>query len=70
MNTVAPGAIATPFHARTPAERMEAMRDATAMGRVGVGGDCVGAFLFLASNELSGYITGNMIHVNGGMYMP
>jgi 3-oxoacyl-[acyl-carrier protein] reductase len=30
----------------------------------------VGSFLFLASNELSGYITGNLIHVNGGMYMP
>jgi 3-oxoacyl-[acyl-carrier protein] reductase len=70
VNTVAPGAIATPFHARTPAARMDAMREATAMGRVGVAADCVGSFLFLASNELSGYITGNMIHVNGGMYMP
>lgn len=70
VNTVAPGAIATPFHARTPQARMDAMRDATAMGRVGVAEDCVGSFLFLASNELSGYITGNMIHVNGGMYMP
>ena len=70
VNTVAPGAIATPFHARTPQARMDAMRDATAMGRVGEAQDCVGAFLFLASNELSGYITGNIVHVNGGMYMP
>lgn len=70
VNTVAPGAIATPFHARTPPARMDAMKDATVMGRVGVAEDCVGSFLFLASNELSGYITGNMIHVNGGMYMP
>ena len=70
VNTVAPGAIATPFHARTPQTRMDAMRDATAMGRVGEAQDCVGAFLFLASNEMSGYITGNMVHVNGGMYMP
>lgn len=70
VNTVAPGAIATPFHAKTPAARMEAMKEATVMGRVGVAEDCVGSFLFLASNELSGYITGNMIHVNGGMYMP
>lgn len=70
VNTVAPGAIATPFHTRTPPARMEAMRGATAMGRVGVADDCVGSFLFLASNELSGYITGNMIHVNGGMYLP
>jgi 3-oxoacyl-[acyl-carrier protein] reductase len=70
VNTVAPGAIATPFHAKTPAARMQAMSDATVLGRVGVAEDCVGSFLFLASNELSGYITGNMIHVNGGMYMP
>jgi len=70
VNTVAPGAIATPFHARTPQARMDAMRAATAMGRVGEAQDCVGAFLFLASNELSGYITGNIVHVNGGMYMP
>lgn len=70
VNTVAPGAIATPFHAKTPAARMQAMSDATVLGRVGVAEDCVGSFLFLASNELSGYITGNMVHVNGGMYMP
>lgn len=70
VNTVAPGAISTPFHAKTPAARMDAMREATAMGRVGVAEDCVGAFLFLASNELSGYVTGNIVHVNGGMLMP
>ncbi|HEV7606070.1 MAG TPA: SDR family oxidoreductase [Steroidobacteraceae bacterium] len=70
VNTVAPGAIATPFHARTPPERIEAMRNAAPLGRIGEAQDCVGAFLFLASNELSGYITGNMVHVNGGMYMP
>ena len=40
------------------------------IGRVGEAKDCVGAFLFLASNELSGYVTGNIVHVNGGMYMP
>ena len=70
VNTVAPGAIATAFHARTPKERMDAMREATVMGRIGVAHDCVGAFLFLASDEMSGYITGNIVHVNGGMYMP
>jgi 3-oxoacyl-[acyl-carrier protein] reductase len=70
VNTVSPGAIATPFHDRTPKERLDAMRNATPLGRIGEAQDCVGAFLFLASNELSGYITGNMVHVNGGMYMP
>jgi len=70
VNTVAPGAIATPFHAKTPKERLDAMRNAAPLGRIGETQDCVGAFLFLASNELSGYITGNIVHVNGGMYMP
>jgi 3-oxoacyl-[acyl-carrier protein] reductase len=70
VNTVAPGAIATPFHDRTPPERLEAMRTAAPLGRIGDAQDCVGAFLFLASDELSGYITGTIIHVNGGMYMP
>ncbi len=70
VNCVAPGAIATPFHAKTPQERLDAMRSAAPMGRIGEAQDCVGAFLFLASNEMSGYITGNMVHVNGGMYMP
>jgi 3-oxoacyl-[acyl-carrier protein] reductase len=69
VNTVAPGAIATPFHERTPKERIEAMKNAAPLGRIGEAQDCVGAFLFLASNEFSSYITGTIIHVNGGMYM-
>jgi 3-oxoacyl-[acyl-carrier protein] reductase len=70
VNTVSPGVIATPFHDATPPERMEAMRKAVTLGRVGTPQDCVGAFLFLASASLSGYITGQNIHVNGGMVMP
>jgi 3-oxoacyl-[acyl-carrier protein] reductase len=70
VNTVSPGVIDTPFHHATPSERMEAMRKSVCMGRIGTPGDCVGAFLFLASAELSGYITGQNIHVNGGQVMP
>jgi 3-oxoacyl-[acyl-carrier protein] reductase len=70
VNAVSPGVIATPFHAATPAERMEAMRKSVYLGRIGTPADCVGAFLFLASPLLSGYITGQNIHVNGGQYMP
>ncbi len=70
VNTVAPGVVATAFHAATPPERMEAMRRSVPLGRLGAPGDCVGAFLFLASQELSGYITGQIIHVNGGQVMP
>jgi 3-oxoacyl-[acyl-carrier protein] reductase len=70
VNTVSPGVVDTPFHEATPPERMEAMRQSVCMGRIGTPSDCVGAFLFLASRELSGYITGQNIHVNGGQVMP
>jgi 3-oxoacyl-[acyl-carrier protein] reductase len=70
VNTVSPGVIDTPFHAATPPERMEAMRKSVYLGRLGTAQDCVGAFLFLASPQLSGYITGQNIHVNGGQVMP
>lgn len=70
VNAVSPGVINTPFHRATPPERMEAMRKAVYLGRIGEPEDCVGAFLFLASERMSGYITGQNIHVNGGQYMP
>ena len=70
VNTVCPGVVDTPFHAATPPERMEAMRKSVYLGRLGTPGDCVGAFLFLASQQLSGYITGQNIHVNCGQVMP
>ena len=40
------------------------------MQRVGTADDCVGAYLFLASDQLSGYVTGQVIEVNGGQLMP
>ena len=46
VNAIAPGVIATPFHAATPPERMEAMKNAIAMGRVGEADDCVGRCCF------------------------
>jgi 3-oxoacyl-[acyl-carrier protein] reductase len=39
------------------------------MGRAGTPEECVGAYLFLASKELSGYLTGQVIEVNGGQLM-
>jgi 3-oxoacyl-[acyl-carrier protein] reductase len=69
VNTVAPGVIATPSHASTPPERMEAMRKSIPMERVGTADDVVGAFLFLASEHMSGYVTGQVVHVNGGQLM-
>ena len=70
VNTVSPGVVDTAFHAATPPERMEAMRKSVYLGRIGTPADCVGAFLFLASAQMSGYITGQNIHVNGGQAMP
>lgn len=70
VNALAPGVIATPFHARTPPERMEAMRKAVHLGRIGTPEDCVGPVLFLASSSMSAYVTGQILHVNGGQLMP
>ena len=67
VNGVAPGVIATPFQDRYSDEAtMEAMRKTVPMGRLGTPEDCVGAYLFLASESLSGYIIGQIIEVNGG----
>ncbi len=70
VNTISPGVIDTPFHAATSPEAMEAMRKSVVLGRIGQPEECAGAILFLASPALSGYITGQNIHVNGGQFMP
>ena len=70
VNAIAPGVIDTPFHAATPPERMTAMKNAVPLGRVGAAEDCVGPILFLASPAMSGYVTGQILHVNGGQLMP
>lgn len=71
VNAVSPGVITTPFHERysTPAQ-MEAALGAIPQGRHGKPEDCVGTYLFLASNALSSYIIGQEIEVNGGQLMP
>ena len=71
VNAVAPGIISTPFHDRyTSPEMLDAQRQSVPMARVGTPDECVGAYLFLASPLLSGYITGQIIEVNGGQLMP
>ena len=71
VNAVAPGIIATPLHARlTPPETFAAMTAQIPMGRAGTAEECAGAYLFLASEACSGYITGQVIEVNGGQLMP
>ena len=71
VNAVAPGIISTPFHDRyTSPEMLDAQRKTVPLGRVGTPEECVGTYLFLASPTLSGYITGQVIEVNGGQLMP
>ncbi len=71
VNAVSPGTILTPFHERfTKPEQMQATIATIPMGRAGTPEECVGAFLFLASDTMSGYVTGQIIEVNGGQLMP
>ena len=71
VNAVSPGVIMTPFQERfTTAEQLENFRKTIPMGRIGEPDECAGAFLYLAWNHLSGYVTGQIIEVNGGQYMP
>ncbi|MEY4873021.1 MAG: hypothetical protein RLZZ563_2351 [Pseudomonadota bacterium] len=71
VNAVAPGVITTPFHERYSTEaQLQAQLATIPAGRLGVAEDCVGAYLFLASAALSGYIIGQVIEVNGGQLMP
>ena len=71
VNAVAPGTILTPFHERFSNEaQMKAMVATIPMGHAGSPEDCVGAYLYLASEALSGYVTGQVIEVNGGQLMP
>ena len=46
------------------------MRQTIPMGRVGSADECAGTFVYLASDTLSGYVTGQVIEVNGGQLMP
>lgn len=71
VNAVSPGVILTPFHERysTP-QMLETFKGAIPMGRLGTPDECAGAFLYLASDSLSGYVTGQIVEVNGGQYMP
>jgi 3-oxoacyl-[acyl-carrier protein] reductase len=70
VNAISPGVITTPFHERyTTAEQLKAMQATIPMNRLGTADECAGTFVYLASDEMSGYVTGQVIEVNGGQYM-
>jgi 3-oxoacyl-[acyl-carrier protein] reductase len=68
VNAIAPGVIATDMTAGMKDEVTQAFLQQTPLGRLGTVDDIVGVALFLCS-PLAGYITGQVIHVNGGFYM-
>jgi 3-oxoacyl-[acyl-carrier protein] reductase len=68
VNCVAPGFIETAMTAVLDDKRRAAVLTTVPMGRLGLGEEVAAAVAFLASREAS-YITGQTIHVNGGMVM-
>ena len=69
VNSVLPGFIETRFHERfSSPQRRKAFAEQTPLGRNGTAEDIAKVVLFLAS-EAAGFITGEYIAVNGGLYM-
>jgi 3-oxoacyl-[acyl-carrier protein] reductase len=69
VNVVAPGFIDTDMTRALPEDSKNAMLGQIALGRFGEPADIARAVAFLASPSAA-YITGETLHVNGGMYMP
>src|SRR6185369_13110 len=69
VNAVSPGVIDTPYHEQfSSPEMMKNYVNAIPLGRVGNSEDVAKVIAFLAS-DASGYLVGETIEVNGGMYM-
>jgi 3-oxoacyl-[acyl-carrier protein] reductase len=68
VNCVAPGFITTPMTDILPDAQKEALNARIPMGRMGEGSDIGAAVAYLSSRE-AGYMTGQTLHVNGGMAM-
>jgi 3-oxoacyl-[acyl-carrier protein] reductase len=68
VNTVAPGFIETAMTDALNEEQRARILSTVPAGKLGSGADIAGAVVYLASDE-AGYVTGQTIHVNGGMVM-
>jgi 3-oxoacyl-[acyl-carrier protein] reductase len=68
VNAVAPGLISTDMTSTMTEEQREKVLEEIPLSRLGTSDDVAGVVLFLASDE-AGYITGQVIGVNGGLYM-
>jgi 3-oxoacyl-[acyl-carrier protein] reductase len=68
VNCVAPGFITSPMTDALPDAQKTALTTKIPAGRLGEGADIGAAIVYLASRE-AGYVTGQTVHVNGGMAM-
>ena len=68
VNAVAPGYIETDMTSSLTDEQRKAMLSGVPLGRPGTAADIAASVAFLASDE-AGYVTGQVLRVNGGMYM-
>ncbi len=66
VNALAPGAVDTDMVRKTGPEATESMAKASLMGRIAQPAEVVGPALFLAS-DASSFVTGTVIHVDGGL---
>ncbi|MFC4735568.1 3-oxoacyl-[acyl-carrier-protein] reductase [Bacillus daqingensis] len=69
VNAVAPGFISTEMTDELTDEQKEALQEQIPLGRLGAGADIAKVVRFLTSDS-SAYMTGQTLHVDGGMYMP
>lgn len=69
FNIIAPGTIDTAFHADKNDADKERMSKGIPMGRLGTADEMAPTFGYLASHIMSGYVTGQILHINGGQYM-
>lgn len=70
VNAISPGTIDTAFHEQfSSREKLEMTQAGIPMQRLGDAEDCAGAALYLACDSLSGYVTGQVIEINGGQLM-
>ena len=68
VNCIAPGFITSPMTDALPGAQKEALTGRIPAGRLGEGADIAAGVVYLASRE-AGYVTGQTLHVNGGMAM-
>lgn len=68
VNAIAPGFIVTPMTDKLSSDQKEKLQNQIPMGKLGTPDNIAPAVVFLASNE-AGYITGQTLHINGGMLM-